>query len=556
MALPAILNSSNNFELLRKSESEVFDMIESAITVAALRFPEKLLAQQHRIFKPYNMACRSSSTNDNDDGGYNSTGYNQEITKEEEEEPVYNQEITKEEEEEEPTKPTRRIIRIKLVKDGKPTTATTVGTGANLKMAATTVGSGTGANLKMASDVPWSNSEDYEKKLENSKRKLKEGYSKFEDSRKRYEKLQRWDDALDALAAVEGAYTVEATLGRMRCLAALARWEELNNLCKEYWTPAEPICSIGNGTDGCFLILVYCDNAIFIHRVRFGLLEPSISLVRLRFGLCRQKHIRKYLPELLSLISELWSSFGLPATNRPSRGFPVNDGRLRTAGEASQRSTKEDWAEWMRHFSIEFLKKSRLLLQHYEHVLGLHNCSLEMAFSSPNIPPEILATLLNLHALNLNTTAGGNDCFREEYSALSGDCDSDIPWATEALGCLPEAVNLWIGNHLSETSFHKDHYENFYAVVSREKHFLLLPPTDVHRMYIRDYPAAQYSYDLDHGGEFRLEMDEPARYVPWCSVNPYPTPETEEAERSKLPLYFNGSKPFQCTVKAGEILYL
>lgn len=26
----------------------------------------------------------------------------------------------------------------------------------------------------------------------------------------------------------------------MRCLAALARWEELNNLCKEFWTPAEP----------------------------------------------------------------------------------------------------------------------------------------------------------------------------------------------------------------------------------------------------------------------------------------------------------------------------
>ncbi|CAN0880827.1 Lysine-specific demethylase JMJ32 [Linum grandiflorum] len=148
-----------------------------------------------------------------------------------------------------------------------------------------------------------------------------------------------------------------------------------------------------------------------------------------------------------------------------------------------------------------------------------------------------------------------NDCFREEYSALSGDCDSDIPWATEALGCLPEAVNLWIGNHLSETSFHKDHYENLYAVVSGEKHFVLLPPTDVHRMYIRNYPAAQYSYDT-HGGGFRLEMDEPARHVPWCSVNPYPTPETEEAERSKFPLYFNGSKPFHCTVKAGEILYL
>lgn len=87
-----------------------------------------------------------------------------------------------------------------------------------------------------------------------------------------------------------------------------------------------------------------------------------------------------------------------------------------------------------------------------------------------------------------------NDCFRSEYSALAPDCDAHIPWATEAFGCLPEAVNLWIGNHRSETSFHKDHYENLYAVVSGEKHFLLLPPTDVHRMYIRDYPAARYSY--------------------------------------------------------------
>ena len=36
------------------------------------------------------------------------------------------------------------------------------------------------------------------------------------------------------------------------------------------------------------------------------------------------QHIRKYLPELLSLISELWSSFSFPATIRPARGFPVS----------------------------------------------------------------------------------------------------------------------------------------------------------------------------------------------------------------------------------------
>lgn len=87
-----------------------------------------------------------------------------------------------------------------------------------------------------------------------------------------------------------------------------------------------------------------------------------------------------------------------------------------------------------------------------------------------------------------------NDCFRTEYSTVASDCDGDIAWATEALGCSPEAVNLWIGTDLSVTSFHKDHYENLYAVVSGEKHFLLLPPTDVHRLYVQRYPAANYSY--------------------------------------------------------------
>ncbi|CAM8904260.1 unnamed protein product [Rhodiola kirilowii] len=102
----------------------------------------------------------------------------------------------------------------------------------------------------------------------------------------------------------------------------------------------------------------------------------------------------------------------------------VNDGRLLTAGEASQRSTKDDWTEWMRHFSIELLRESpspalrtcaRLaqlqpLVGRELFAAGFVSCwaqlsessqkqlvrSLEMAFSSPNIPPEILATLLNL----------------------------------------------------------------------------------------------------------------------------------------------------------------
>ncbi|KAF3335914.1 jmjC domain-containing protein 7 [Carex littledalei] len=153
-----------------------------------------------------------------------------------------------------------------------------------------------------------------------------------------------------------------------------------------------------------------------------------------------------------------------------------------------------------------------------------------------------------------------DDCLRGEYEALAGDVDAHIPWATEALGCLPEAVNLWIGNARSHTSYHKDHYENIYAVITGEKHFLLLPPTEVHRLYVRNYPAAHYiSSSKDNGGEVKLELEleEPEKMVPWCSVDPYPASDEIIAEQSSsFPLYYNGPKPFQCTVRAGEILYL
>ena len=36
----------------------------------------------------------------------------------------------------------------------------------------------------------------------------------------------------------------------------------------------------------------------------------------------------------------------------------VDEAALRRAWESSQRSTKEDWAEWMRHFAVELLRHS------------------------------------------------------------------------------------------------------------------------------------------------------------------------------------------------------
>jgi jumonji domain-containing protein 7 len=43
----------------------------------------------------------------------------------------------------------------------------------------------------------------------------------------------------------------------------------------------------------------------------------------------------------------------------------------------------------------------------------------------------------------------------QNTSLFTEDVETDIPWATKALGSKPEAVNLWIGNERATTSFLK-----------------------------------------------------------------------------------------------------
>ena len=102
----------------------------------------------------------------------------------------------------------------------------------------------------------------------------------------------------------------------------------------------------------------------------------------------------------------------------------VNQQHLKNAWEASQKSTREDWQEWIRRFSVELLKESpshalracaNLAATYHPLARDLFNSafvscwtklydqyqedlvrSLETAITSQNIPPEILQTLLNL----------------------------------------------------------------------------------------------------------------------------------------------------------------
>ncbi|RZC44315.1 hypothetical protein C5167_037265 [Papaver somniferum] len=193
----------------------------------------------------------------------------------------------------------------------------------------------------------------------------------------------------------------------------------------------DALCSLAHALGEDFIIFVPSIHKLLMkHRLRHKEFEEIEGRLRRRepliLGSSAGRLIRRHPVEVISdPLNDVENFDEGPEMNKQLRSHQVNDGRLGTAGEASQRSTKEDWAEWMRHFSIELLKESpspalrtcaRLAQLQVPFVgrelfaAGFVSCwaqlnetcqqqlvrSLEMAFSSPNIPPEILATLLNL----------------------------------------------------------------------------------------------------------------------------------------------------------------
>lgn len=107
-----------------------------------------------------------------------------------------------------------------------------------------------------------------------------------------------------------------------------------------------------------------------------------------------------------------------------TKKLAVNQQHLKQAWEASSKTTREDWVEWMRRFSVELLRESpQQALRACTPLASIYNpiarslfnsafvsCwtelydqyqeelvrAIETALTSPNIPPEILQILLNL----------------------------------------------------------------------------------------------------------------------------------------------------------------
>nr|XP_021524458.1 jmjC domain-containing protein 7 isoform X1 [Aotus nancymaae] len=134
-----------------------------------------------------------------------------------------------------------------------------------------------------------------------------------------------------------------------------------------------------------------------------------------------------------------------------------------------------------------------------------------------------------------------------ELAQLLPDLESHVPWASKALGKMPDAVNFWLGEAAAVTSLHKDHYENLYCVVSGEKHFLLHPPSD--RPFIPYELYTPATYQLTEEGAFKVVDEEAMEKVPWIPLDPL------APDLARYPSY-SQAQALRCTVRAGEMLYL
>lgn len=138
-------------------------------------------------------------------------------------------------------------------------------------------------------------------------------------------------------------------------------------------------------------------------------------------------------------------------------------------------------------------------------------------------------------------------------------------------------MNLWIGDERSVSSIHKDHFENMYAVITGEKTFTLLPPTDLLYLDEKEYPSMQYRVkntfgSVDSSTASCVDGTQPhiaillnrvkaadleltrngclTESLTWIGTDP-----DDPNVLTKHPT-FRHAHPLRCKVQPGEILYI
>ncbi|KAK4632844.1 Bifunctional peptidase and (3S)-lysyl hydroxylase Jmjd7 [Fulvia fulva] len=142
-----------------------------------------------------------------------------------------------------------------------------------------------------------------------------------------------------------------------------------------------------------------------------------------------------------------------------------------------------------------------------------------------------------------------NDSLRLEYPELFPDVPKTMPFASEALNQEPDAINFWLGNDRSTTSLHKDNYENIYAQIRGQKHFVLLPPVEIPCVNETPLQFARYHPSLEHEHKLEPGLDTDTELIPVPLWDP-----DEPDTRSTV--YSKHSKSLRVTLYEGDIMYL
>ena len=110
----------------------------------------------------------------------------------------------------------------------------------------------------------------------------------------------------------------------------------------------------------------------------------------------------------------------------------------------------------------------------------------------------------------------------EALSQLQEDLPSNFDFAVDVLG-QPDARNIWIGDHRSVTSVHRDPYENLYLVLRGSKTFRLWSPINEINMPVKMVSTGRYEITKDSSSpeaDFKVVMDEDSDQIPWVDLDP------------------------------------
>ncbi|KAI8606835.1 cupin-like domain-containing protein, partial [Chytriomyces sp. MP71] len=191
-----------------------------------------------------------------------------------------------------------------------------------------------------------------------------------------------------------------------------------------------------------------------------------------------------------------------------------------------------------------------------------------------SMPFERLANLLQQEASSPDAPVyyyqAQNNNLRDEFKALFHQVPPHIPFVTDSLGSHPDAINFWCGSARAVTSFHKDHYENVYAVLSGSKTFHLIPPTEAWALEERTFPASQYT--LGENGSWTREPvyidatsgetsttpgpSHSRMTTRWCSLDPTADSSQAQCFRERVGLTTRDPLCVTVTLYRGDVLYL